>query len=70
MGVKLLLFSHIPNIFAVNILLKTAKIHSLTAFYKLFLNDIKVKILINSWHFLMVFSDVPSLRLVPSVFSK
>ena len=37
------------------------KIHNLIAFYKPFLSDIKVKILINSWHFLMVFLDVPSL---------
>ena len=37
------------------------KIHNLIAFYKLFLSDIKVKIWINSWHFLMVFLDLPSL---------
>ena len=30
-------------------------IHSFIAFYKLFLNYIKVKILMNSWHFLMIF---------------
>ena len=48
--VKLLLFSHIPNIFAINILSKTKKIPSLRfiAFYKLFLSEIKIKILINS----------------------
>ena len=37
------------------------KIHNLIAFYKLFLSDIKVKILIKSWHFLMIFLDVPFL---------
>ena len=57
-GVKPLLFSCIPNIFAVNILLKTGNIQSLIA---LFLSHIKIKILKNSWHFLMVFSDVLSL---------
>ena len=41
---KTTLFSHIPNIFAVNILSKTGKIPSLIAFYKLFLSVIKVKI--------------------------
>ena len=54
-GVKPLLFSHIPNIFVVNMLLMIDEIHSLIAFYKLFLSDIKVKILINFWHFLTVF---------------
>ena len=68
-GVKPLFF-RIPNIFAVNKLLKTGKIRSVIAFYKLFLSHIKVKILINSWHFLMVFSDVLSLWLTPSVFNK
>ena len=68
-GVKPL-FSRIPNIFAVNKLLKTGKIRSLIAFYKLFLSHIKVKILINSWHFLIIFSDVLSLWLTPSVFNK
>ena len=53
--VKPLLFSHIPNIFSVYILSKTVKIPILIAFYKLLLSDIKVKILINSWHFLIVF---------------
>ena len=57
-GIKPLLFSSIPNIFAVNILLKTGNIQSLIA---LFLSHIKIKILKNSWHFLMVFSDVLSL---------
>ena len=56
-----LLFSCVLNIFYVNILLKTGKIHSLIAFHKLFLSHIKVKILINSWDFLIVFSDVLSL---------
>ena len=69
-GVKPFLFFWIPNIFAVNTLLKTWKIHSLIAFHKLFLSHIKVKILINSWDFLIVFSDVLSLWLTPSVFSK
>ena len=70
--VKPLLFYHIPHIFAVNIISKTSKIPSLIAFYKLFLIDIKIKILINSWHFLMVYVDVPSAnrRLIPSIFSK
>ena len=72
--VKLLLFSHIPNIFAINILSKTKKIPSLRfiAFYKLFLSEIKIKILINSWHILMIFLDVPSAALLvkPSDFSK
>ena len=67
--VKPLLFSRIPNISAVNILLKTGKIHGLIAFYKLFLSHIKVKILINSRRFLMVFLDVPSLWLIPPQFS-
>ena len=65
--VKPLLFSCNPNIFAVNMLLKTGKIQNLTA---LFLTHIKIKILINSWRFLMVFSDVFSLWLTPLVFSK
>ena len=39
------------------------KIPSLIAFYKLFLSDIKVMILINSWHFLTVFLDVLSAAL-------
>ena len=64
------LFFRIPNIFTVNILLKTGKIHSLIAFYKLFLSQIKVKILINSRHLLMVFLDVPSFWLTPSLFNK
>ena len=56
-GVKPLLFSHIPNIFAVHILSKIGgKSTALQlTFYKLFLSDINVKILINSWYFLMVF---------------
>ena len=54
MGVKPLFF-RIPNIFTVNILLKTRKIHSLIVFYKLFLSHIKVKISINSRHLLIVF---------------
>ena len=45
-GVKPLLFSHIPNMFAVNIL--SAKVTAFITFYKLILSDIKVKILINS----------------------
>ena len=49
MGVQALFLS------AANILLKAGKIHSLIAFCKLFLSDIKVKILINSRQFLMVF---------------
>ena len=69
-GVKPLLFYHIPNIFAVNILLKTGEIHSHITFYKLFLSDIKVKILINFRHFLMAFLYVLSLGLTTSVFSK
>ena len=60
-GVKPPLFSRIPNIFAVNVLLKTGEIHSLIAFYKLYLSHIKDKNLINSWNFLVFFSDVPSL---------
>ena len=31
------------------------EIPSILAFYKLFLSDIKVKIFINYWHFLIVF---------------
>ena len=54
------LFSHILNIFTANILSKTRKILSLLAFYKLFLSEIKIKILINSCHFLMIFVDVTS----------
>ena len=69
-GVRPLLFSHICYIFAVNVLLKTGKTHSLIAFYKLFLSDIKFKILINSCQCFMAFLDVPSLCLEPSVFSK
>ena len=42
--VKLFLFSHIPNIFAGNILLKTGKILSNIAFSKLFLNHVKVPV--------------------------
>ena len=44
----------------------------LIASYKLFLSDIKIEILINSWHFLMVLLDMSSavLWLTPSVFSK
>ena len=63
--VKPLLFSHIPNIFAVNILLKTRRIYSLTTFCKLLLSDIKTKTLINLRHFLIFFLDVPSLWLGP-----
>ena len=53
----------------------TGKIPSLTAFYKLFLTDIKVKILTTFWCFLMDFwmcpvSPSPPLRLTSSVFSK
>ena len=40
-GIKPLLFSHIPNMIAVNIL------SAFITFYKLILSDIKVKILIN-----------------------
>ena len=68
MGVKPLLFSLIPNIFAVHIVEDRWRmgrgggggIHGLVTFYKLLLRDIKVKVLKNSWHFLMVFLDVPS----------
>ena len=67
-GIKPLLFSHIPNMIAVNIL--SAKFTAFITFYKLILSDIKVKILINPKHFLMAFLDVPSLWLTPSVFSK
>ena len=59
MGVKPL-FSHLSNIFTVNILSKVWKIPFLMAFYKLFLREIKIKILINFWHSVMTFSDVPS----------
>ena len=59
-GVKPLFF-YIPNIFAVNILLKTGKINSLITFYKLFLSYIKVKVLINSRHSFMIFWVAPSL---------
>ena len=72
-GVKPLLFSCIPSIFAVNILLKVGKIYSLIAFQKLFLNHNKVSILINSWHFLMFFFWMCSpldVRVSPWVFSK
>ena len=68
MGIKPLLFSHVPNRFAIlyiryyilfnsykyiaiNILSKTGEIPSFIAFYKLFLSDIKIKTLINSWQF-------------------
>ena len=47
------LISHIPNTFAVNIFLKMGKSPSYIAFYKLFLSEIKMKVLINSWYFLM-----------------
>ena len=66
--VKPLPFCHIRNIFAVNIFWGQGKIYSPIAFYKLFLRDIKVKILINSTPFLMVL-DVSFLWLTPSVFS-
>ena len=46
MGVKSL-FSHLSNIFAVNMLSKVGKIPFLIAFYKLFLREIKIKIFIN-----------------------
>ena len=46
--VKPLVFSYIPNVFAVNILLKRAKSETFIAFCKLIISDIKVKILINS----------------------
>ena len=55
MGSKAPLFSHIPNILAVNILSKTGGIPNLIAIYKMFLSFIKVKILINSWQFFMFF---------------
>ena len=55
MGRKAPLFSHIPNILAVNILSKTGGIPNLIAIYKMFLSSIKVKILINSWQFFMFF---------------
>ena len=68
------LFSVFPiYIFAANVLSKTGKIPSLIAFYKLFLSDIKVNILINSRHFLMVYLDVPLppfVRFTSSVFNK
>ena len=70
--VKPLLFSYNPKILGVNMLLNTGKILSLIAFYKLFLSDIKIKVLINSWHFFNGFFYVSSAtsRLTPSVFSK
>ena len=55
MGAVKPLFSHIPSIFAVNKLSKMVKIPSLMEFYKLFLNEIKIRILINSRHFVMNF---------------
>ena len=55
MGVKPLLFSLIPNIFAVHIVEDRGKVYCLVTFYKLLLSDIKVKVLISSWNFLMFF---------------
>ena len=55
MGGKAPLFSRILNIFAVNIIEGKGKIPILTTFCKMFLSYIKVKILINSWDFFMVF---------------
>ena len=55
MGAVKPLFSNIPSIFAVNKLSKMAKIPSLMEFYELFLNEIKIRILINSRHFVMMF---------------
>ena len=52
---------------------RQGKIPILTAFYKLFLSDIKVNILINFWHFYMFFWMYPLLPLVwltCSVFSE
>ena len=49
------LLPHSQYIFCIYILSKTVKIPILIAFYKLLLSDIKVKILINSWHFLIAF---------------
>ena len=65
----------LPNseyICSVNILLKTGDIPRLIKFYKLFLSEIKINILINSWHFFMILLDVPfaALQLTPSVFRK
>ena len=47
-------------------------IPSLIGFYKLFLSEIKMKILIKSWHFFMVVLDVltAALRVTASVFRK
>ena len=63
MEVKPLLFSHIPNIFG--------KISSFIAFYKLLLSEIKIQILINTWHF-YDFLDEPTaaLQVATSIFSK
>ena len=68
------LFSCIPNIFPVNsqyIIKDSGKIPILITFYKLFLSDIKAKILIIFWYFLMNFwirwltpSDISKLKLV------
>ena len=67
-------FSHIPNvyiyiyIFAVNVLSKAGENPQFDSIlFKLFLSDVKVKILINSWHF--CFLDVLSaaLRLIDTL---
>ena len=67
--VKLLLFSHIPNIFAANMLSNTG--NRPKTFYILFLSEIKIKILINSLYFLMKFLNVLSatFSVTPSVLS-
>ena len=68
------LFSCIPNIyFCCKYIIEVRKTPSLTSFYKLYLSDIEVKILINSRQFLMFFWMCPMLSfawLTPSVFSK
>ena len=49
------LLSHSKYICCKYIIEDRGKIPSLIAFYKLFLSDIKVKTLINSWHIFMLF---------------
>ena len=59
MGGKAPLFPHSQYIYC-KYISKTRKIPSHLAFHNLFLSEIKIKILINSWHFLMIFVDVTS----------
>ena len=70
MSGKFLLFSHIPNLFAVNILSKMRKIPSLV-FYKLFLSDERQDF-DNFLAFFNGFWDMLSaaLQLTSTVFSK